>query len=134
MVPLFNRNQGQVAAAQAERSGAEARREAADTGRTRGGRRRTGARRASAASGRAVRPAGRGHSLDRISTSSAQTFDLGRATVFDVLTEQRRYLDFEHAYTTALREAWEARAASEARAGRNEMNSAITRVTCGGRC
>ena len=40
-----------------------------------------------------------------------QTFDLGRATVFDVLTEQRRYLDVEQAYTTALREAWEARAA-----------------------
>ena len=40
-----------------------------------------------------------------------QTFDLGRATVFDVLTEQRRYLEIEQAYTTALREAWEARAA-----------------------
>ena len=40
-----------------------------------------------------------------------QTFDLGRATVFDVLAEQRRYLEVEQAYTTALREAWEARAA-----------------------
>ena len=40
-----------------------------------------------------------------------QTFDLGRATVFDVLTEQRRYLDIEQAYTITLREAWEARAA-----------------------
>ena len=40
-----------------------------------------------------------------------QTFDLGRATVFDVLTEQRRYLEIEQAYTTTLREAWEARAA-----------------------
>jgi outer membrane protein TolC len=39
-----------------------------------------------------------------------QTFDLGRATVFDVLAEQRRYLEVEQAYTTALREAWEARA------------------------
>ena len=33
------------------------------------------------------------------------------ATVFDVLTEQRRYLEIEQAYTAALREAWEARAA-----------------------
>jgi hypothetical protein len=28
-----------------------------------------------------------------------------------MLAEQRRYLEVEHAYTTALREAWEARAA-----------------------
>ena len=40
-----------------------------------------------------------------------QTFDLGRATVFDVLTEQRRYLEIEQGYTRTLREAWEARAA-----------------------
>ena len=39
-----------------------------------------------------------------------QTFELGRATVFDVLTEQRRFLEIEQAYTAALREAWEARA------------------------
>jgi len=40
-----------------------------------------------------------------------QTYELGRATVFDVLTEQRRYLDLERAYTAALREAYEARTA-----------------------
>ena len=39
-----------------------------------------------------------------------QTFGLGRGTVFDVLAEQRRYLDFEQAYTAALAEAWDARA------------------------
>jgi outer membrane protein TolC len=39
-----------------------------------------------------------------------QTFDLGRGTVGDVLAEQRRYVEFEQAYTAALREAWEARA------------------------
>ena len=110
IMPLFNRNQGQVAAAQAERSGAEARRDAADL-----------AARAEVASARArdtqaqravslyaggVRTLAR-QNLDVV----RQTFDLGRATVFDVLTEQRRYLDVEQAYTTALREAWEARAA-----------------------
>jgi len=41
----------------------------------------------------------------------SQTYELGRATVFDVLTEQRRYLDVERAFTTALREAYEARQA-----------------------
>ena len=56
--------------------------------------------------------AGTTHSLARQNLDVVrQTFELGRATVFDVLTEQRRYLDFEQAYTTALREAWEARAA-----------------------
>jgi outer membrane protein TolC len=38
-----------------------------------------------------------------------QTYELGRVTVFDVLTEQRRYLAFEDAYTDALRLAFEAR-------------------------
>ena len=41
----------------------------------------------------------------------SQTYELGRATVFDVLAEQRRYLDFEHAYSNALREAYDARTA-----------------------
>ena len=40
-----------------------------------------------------------------------QTYELGRATVFDVLNEQRRYLDLERAYTVALREAYDARTA-----------------------
>jgi cobalt-zinc-cadmium efflux system outer membrane protein len=110
MVPLFNRNQGQVAAAQAERSGAEARREAAEL-----------AVRAEVAAAQArdaqaqravglytggVRTLAR-QNLDVV----RQTFDMGRVTIFDVLTEQRRYLEIEQAYTTALREAWDARAA-----------------------
>ena len=110
MLPLFNRNQGQVAVAQAERSGAEARREAAEL-----------AARAevAAAQARDAR-ARRAVSLyvDGVRTLARQnlnvvqqTFDLGRATVFDVLAEQRRYLEIEQAYTTALREAWEARVA-----------------------
>jgi outer membrane protein TolC len=40
-----------------------------------------------------------------------QTYELGRGTLLDVLTEQRRYLDVERAYTDALREAYEANAA-----------------------
>jgi cobalt-zinc-cadmium efflux system outer membrane protein len=110
MLPLFNRNQGQVAAAQAERSGAEARREAAAL-----------AARAEVAAAEA-RDARARHAISLytggVSTLARQnlnvvqqTFDLGRATVFDVLAEQRRYLEIEQAYTTALREAWEARVA-----------------------
>lgn len=110
MVPLFNRNQGQVAAAQAERSGAEARREAADLAA------RAEVAAAQARDGQAQRAvnlySGGVRTLARQNLDVVrQTFDLGRATVFDVLTEQRRYLDIEHAYTTALREAWAARAA-----------------------
>lgn len=109
-VPLFNRNQGQIAAAQAERSGAEARREAAElaaraevaAAQARDAR----ARQAVALYSGGVRTLAR-QNLEVVQ----QTFDLGRATVFDVLAEQRRYLDIEQAYTTALREAWEARTA-----------------------
>ena len=38
-----------------------------------------------------------------------QTYELGRGTLLDVLTEQRRYADVERAYTDALREAYDAR-------------------------
>jgi len=40
-----------------------------------------------------------------------QSYELGRVTVFEVLTERRRYLDVERAYTEALRAAYEARTA-----------------------
>jgi outer membrane protein, heavy metal efflux system len=110
MLPLFNRNQGQVAVAQAERSGAEARRETAELA----ARAEVAAARArDAQAQRAVSLyAGGVRTLARQNLNVVrQTFDLGRATVFDVLTEQRRYLEIEQAYTTTLREAWEARAA-----------------------
>jgi cobalt-zinc-cadmium efflux system outer membrane protein len=110
MVPLFNRNQGQVAVAQAERSGAEARREAAELAA------RAEIAAAQARDAQAQRAVslyvGGVRTLARQNLNVVrQTFDLGRATVFDVLTEQRRYLEIEQAYTTTLREAWEARAA-----------------------
>jgi outer membrane protein TolC len=44
-------------------------------------------------------------------TVVVQTYELGRATVFDVLAEERRYLDVERAFTSTLREAYEARQA-----------------------
>lgn len=110
MVPLFNRNQGQVVAAEGERTGAEARREAAELAAraevAAAQARDTQAQRAVSLYAGGVRTLAR-QNLDVV----RQTFDLGRATVFDVLTEQRRYLEIEQAYTAALREAWEARAA-----------------------
>jgi len=109
-VPLFNRNQGHVVAAQAERTGALARHQAAQLSaraEVAAALARDGhARRAVALYADGARTLAR-RNLDVV----IQTFDLGRATVFDVLAEQRRYLEIEHAYTAALREAWEARAA-----------------------
>jgi len=109
MLPLFNRNQGQVAAAQAERSGAEARREAAELA----ARAEVAAAQARDARARQATSLYAGvRTLARQNLNVVrQTFDLGRATVFDVLTEQRRYLEIEQGYTATLREAWEARAA-----------------------
>jgi cobalt-zinc-cadmium efflux system outer membrane protein len=109
-VPLGNRNQGEIASAQAVRVGAEATLVAvqltaqAEIAAARA--RDDYARRAIAVYGEGARTLAR-QNLDVV----AQTYELGRATVFDVLNEQRRYLDFERAYTAALREAYEARTA-----------------------
>jgi cobalt-zinc-cadmium efflux system outer membrane protein len=109
-VPFRNRNQGEIAAAEAARTGAEARLEAAElTARAEiaaAAARDGQAQRAVALFAGGVRGLAR-QNLDVV----GQTYELGRATVFDVLTEQRRYLDIERAYTDALREAWEARTA-----------------------
>jgi cobalt-zinc-cadmium efflux system outer membrane protein len=109
-VPLLNRNQGQVAAAQAERSGAQARREAVELAA------RAEVAAAEARNAHAERAvalyAGSARGLARQNLDVvAQTFELGGATIFDMLAEQRRYLEVEHAYTNALREAWDARTA-----------------------
>jgi cobalt-zinc-cadmium efflux system outer membrane protein len=109
-VPLLNRNQGQIAAALAEQTGAEARRDAvelavrADVAAATA--RDTQAQRAVVLYTGSARGLAR-RNLDVV----AQTFQLGRATIFDILAEQRRYLEVEQAYTNALREAWEARVA-----------------------
>jgi len=110
MVPLFNRNQGEIAAARAERAGATAGLAAAKLD-------------ASAEIAAALAADGRAREAVRLFTGGSralaarnldvvrQTYELGRATVFDVLAEQRRYLDFERAYTETLRAAFEARTA-----------------------
>jgi len=110
MVPLRNRNQGSIAAAEAERRGAErlqasrelaARAEvAAATVRDRQ------ARRAVELYGSGAREIAR-RNLEVV----REAYELGRSPLFDVLAEQRRYLEVESAYTEALSEAFQARTA-----------------------
>ncbi len=111
MVPLWNRNQGAMAAAGAEHTAATARLEAAQLA--------AQAEVAAAAAQVAQTTQALGvmadgvvlarHNLDVV----RQTYELGRGTLSDVLAEQRRYLEFENEYTSALREAFEARTSLE---------------------
>jgi outer membrane protein, heavy metal efflux system len=107
MLPLLDRQQGRVAAAQAERVAADGRRRATELAAASElagamARVETGQRALSAYADGTREVARRNLEVVR------QTFDLGRATVFDVLAEQRRYVEFEQGYTAALLEAWEA--------------------------
>jgi cobalt-zinc-cadmium efflux system outer membrane protein len=107
-LPLQNRNQGAVAAAEAERGGAAAQLEAA---------RLSAHSEIAAARSRDehARRALAAYSVDAIALARQnldvvrQTYELGRGTLLDVLNEQRRYLDVERAYTGVLTEAYEAR-------------------------
>jgi outer membrane protein, heavy metal efflux system len=108
-VPLLNRNQGQVAAARAEHVGAESAYEAARLAADA----ELGAARARDERARQAVTAYTGaQTLARQNlTVVGQSYELGRVTVFDVLAEQRRYLEVERAYTDALKSAYEARTA-----------------------
>jgi len=115
-MPLQNRNQGAVAAAEAERAGAAAQLAAA---------------RLMAQSEIAAARSRDGHARQALEMYTGdtitlarqnldvvrQTYELGRGTLLDVLNEQRRYLDVERAYTDILREAYEARQALKATMG-----------------
>jgi cobalt-zinc-cadmium efflux system outer membrane protein len=107
-LPLWNRQQGTLAAAMAARTAAEARAESAkltaafEIAEARV--RFEQARRAVAAYQDGVLPLAR-RNLETV----RETYELGRATVLDVLTEQRRLLETERGYTEALREAYASR-------------------------
>jgi cobalt-zinc-cadmium efflux system outer membrane protein len=115
-IPVVNRNQGALAAAEAEHIGAAARLDAA---------RLTAASEIAAARSRDeyARRALQAYSGDALALARQnldvvrQTYELGRGTLLDVLTEQRRYLDVERAYTDILREAYEARQTLKAALG-----------------
>ena len=107
-VPLMNRNQGEKAAAKAERAGAAAAYEAA---RLTADSEIAAARAKDERARQAVNAYSSGaQTLARQNlTVVTQSYDLGRLTVFDVLNEQRRYLDVERAYTETLKAAYDAR-------------------------
>jgi outer membrane protein, heavy metal efflux system len=107
-LPVFNRNQGEIAAARAERIGAAAAYRST---------RLTAKTEVAAAAARDARAheavtlySGGAETLARQNLNVVgQSYELGRVTVFDVLSERRRFLDVERAYTDALRAAYEAR-------------------------
>jgi cobalt-zinc-cadmium efflux system outer membrane protein len=106
-VPLRDRNQGMVAAARAERVIAVARHEAvvlaasADLAAAQA--RSAQAQRAVALYDTGVRELA-SRNLDVV----RQAFELGRATIYDVLAEQRRFLEVEEGYLAVARETWDA--------------------------
>jgi cobalt-zinc-cadmium efflux system outer membrane protein len=109
-VPLFNRNQGETAVAQAERSGAVAGLEAA---RLSAQAEVASARSRDERAHEAVKLYGEGaRTLARQNLAVIeQSYELGRSTVFDVVDEQKRYLEIERAYTGTLGAAYDARTA-----------------------
>lgn len=109
-MPLFNRNQGEVATAQAERNGAVARLDAA---RIAMGNELAAAHARDLHAQRAVHVfSGGALALGRQNLAVVtEAYTVGRITVFDVLAEQRRYLELERAYTEALSAAFDARTA-----------------------
>jgi cobalt-zinc-cadmium efflux system outer membrane protein len=108
-VPVLDRNQGEVAAARAQQLGAAARLESIRlTAESEIASARTRDQHAREALDAYTSSGGRSHARQTLDVVR-ETYELGRATLFDVLNEQRRYLDVERAYTAALREAYEAR-------------------------
>ena len=111
MLPLWNRNGGAVAAARAVHTADAARLEAVQLSAraevTSAVARAEYMSKALAAMADAAVLARRNLVVVR------QTYELGRATLPEVLAEQRRYLEFEGEYTSALRDAFDARVALE---------------------
>jgi cobalt-zinc-cadmium efflux system outer membrane protein len=109
-VPVLNRNQGDVAMARAEQTGAVA---VHDAVRLAAEAELASARARDERAREAVKTFGAGaQALARQNLAVVgQSYELGRVTVFEVLAERRRYLDVERAYTEALRAAYEARTA-----------------------
>ena len=107
-LPIRNQNQGAVAVAQAERTTAQAELEAT----TLTAHAEIAAARVSDERARQALEAYAGDVMSLAQKNLGvvrQTYELGRGTLLDVLTEQRRYLEVQRAYTDVLREAYEAR-------------------------
>jgi cobalt-zinc-cadmium efflux system outer membrane protein len=109
-LPFSNRNQGALASARAERTGADAlfaaRQRAARAEIDAAVAREREARRAVEIYATTVRELAR-QNVDVM----LEAYDLGRFPLSDVLAEQRRYLDVEAAYTEVLTRAYDAHTA-----------------------
>ena len=106
-LPVRNRNEGNVAAANAETTAAERRREFAELI----ARQEVAAALAQyEAARRTVDLYERGvRGIARANVDVVrQSYGLGRATLLDVIAEQRRYIEVENGYTDVLRQAWDA--------------------------
>ncbi len=106
-LPVRNRNEGNVAAAEAEATAATRRRDFAELV----ARQEIEAALAQQeASHRAVGLYERGvRDVARANVDVVrQSYALGRATLLEVIAEQRRYIEIEQGYTDALRQAWDA--------------------------
>ncbi len=106
-LPIRNRNQGNIAAAEAEARAAERRLEFMELmARQEVGAAFTqyeAAQRSLQIYERGVREVAR-RNLDIV----RRTYELGRTTLLDVIAEQRRYIDIENGYTEALRQVYDA--------------------------
>jgi len=109
-IPVLNRNQGEVAMARGERTGAAA---AYDAARLTAEAEVASARARDERAREAVEMYGAGAEVLARQNMAVvgQSYELGRVTVFEVLAERRRYLDVQRGYTEALRAAYEARTA-----------------------
>jgi cobalt-zinc-cadmium efflux system outer membrane protein len=107
MLPVRNRNQGNVAAAAAETRAAERRQQLVDlTARQEvmaAFAQVEGARRAHELYARGVRDVAR-RNLDLV----RRAYGLGRGSLLDVIAEQRRYIEIENGYTEALKQLYDA--------------------------
>ncbi|HXG03542.1 MAG TPA: TolC family protein [Candidatus Binatia bacterium] len=106
-LPVLNRNQGNIAAAEAEARAAERRLEFTELivrqEVSAAFAQYDAARRSLAIYERGVREAAR-RNLDVV----RRTYELGRATLLEVIAEQRRYIDIENGYTEALKQVYDA--------------------------
>jgi cobalt-zinc-cadmium efflux system outer membrane protein len=107
VLPVRNRNEGNVAAAVAEATAAERRHDyallIAQQELAAAVAQHAATWRAAELFDRGVRNVARAN-LDVI----RQSYRLGRATLFDVITEQRRFVEIENGYTDVLRQVWDA--------------------------
>jgi cobalt-zinc-cadmium efflux system outer membrane protein len=107
MLPVRNRNQGNIAAAAAETRAAERRQQLIDlTARQEvlaAFAQVEGSRRAQELYERGVRDVAR-RNLDLV----RRAYGLGRGSLLDVIAEQRRYIEIENGYTEALKQLYDA--------------------------